>query len=891
MPLGRFRRLFRRPPSARSVLADVDDEIRSHLDSRTEALIGHGLRPDEARAQAVREFGDPTAARDELVRMDRRLAERLVRRAWWFDLIGDFRLALRMAARQPGYAAAMLATLALGIGASTAIFTVINTALLQPLPYHRPDQLVHLWETHGGDGPGISEASIPDFVDWRAQSTTFQALEGYDETNITVTEPDGAVMVRGARVTSGFFWLLGVTPPLGRALAPGEDGPGGTEVVLLSDRYWRRAMGSDPGVVGRTLRINHRAFEIVGVLPSGFRFPPAGDAELWMPIDRSAETRADRGNHLLNVVGRLRDGVTRVEADRDLSLVMSRLAAAYPETNGGRGIRLVSLHDQIVGDVRPVLFALFAAAGLLLLIACSNVAGLLVARSLARSRELGVRAAIGASRGRLVRQLLTESLVLAAGGAAAGLLVATLGIGLLTSRIPDGALDQLGYLRDIRPDGTVVLFTASLGLFTALAFGLVPAWIASRVEVASLLAGAGRTTGGGTRTRLRDLLVAAQLAFTAVLLIGSALVGQSLRRLSSEDPGFAAEQVLTARIPLAGPAYQDAAAQQRFLQELLQRVAELPGVRGVGAVSNIPLIGGGTLSYRVEGLPEPDPAARPEVIQRGVAGDYFRSMGIPLVSGRLFTERDDSTTPLAIVINASLARQHFPSGDAVGRRFRFYAFPDTTWEIIGVVGDVKTGALDAPPPPTIYYSHLQAAENRMTLAIRAVTDPASLTSALRAEVRAMDPTLPVYQVSTLEDVVAASPPARTRRYSLVLIAGFGGAALLLALVGVYGVVAYSVSQRTRELGIRAALGATGSQILMLVLRRAAALVGVGIVAGCLLALGFGRFLGALLYRVAPTDLVTYLLVAAGLGAVALLASAVPARRAASASPASALRID
>jgi predicted permease len=889
MAFGPFRRTVRLP-SPKSVPGDVDAEIRFHLESRIEALIAQGTPPDAARAQALREFGDPVAARDELVRMDRRLAERRGKQTWWQDLFGDIRFALRMPARQPGYAAAMLSTLALGIGASTAIFTVINTALLEPLPYHRPDRLVHLWETHGGGGTGISEASFPDFIDWRAQSTTLQALEGYDETNVTVTEPDGAVMLQGARVTSGFFRLLGVTPPLGRALAPGEDGPGGTEVVVLSDHYWRRAMGGDPGVVGKTLQINQQAFEIVGVLPSGFHFPPAGDAELWMPIDRSAETRADRGNHLLNVVGRLRDGVSQTEADRELSLVMSRLATAYPETNGGRGIRVVSLRDQIVGDVRPVLLALFAAAGLLLLIACSNVASLLVARSLARSRELGVRAAIGASRSRLVRQLLTESLVLAMGGATAGLLLATFLVRVLASRVQDGALG-LGYLKDVSPDGTVLLFTASLALFTALAFGLAPAWIASRVEVVSLLAGGGRTTGGGTRTRLRDTLVAAQLAFTAVLLIGAALVAQSLRRLSSENPGFAAEQVLTARVPLAGPAYQDAAAQQRFFQELLQRVAGLPGVRDVGAVSNIPLRGGGTLSYRVEGLPEPDPASRPEVIQRGVAGDYFRAMGIPLVSGRVFTERDDSTVPPSLVINASLARQVVPGGDAVGRRFRFYAFPQTAWEVIGVVGDVKTGALDAPPPPTIYYSHLQAAENRMTLAIRAEAEPAALASAVRAQVRVMDPTLPVYQVSTLEDVVADSPPARTRRYSLILIAGFGGAALLLALVGVYGVVAYSVSQRTRELGIRAALGATGSQILLLVLRRGAALVGAGIVVGCVLALGFGRFLGALLYGIEATDLFTYMLVATGLGAVALLGSAVPARRAASANPASALRFE
>jgi predicted permease len=805
--------------------------------------------------------------------------------------MNGLRFALRSLTRHRGFALASLATLALGIGATTAIFTVMHAALLRPLPYREPEQLVLLWETHGEGGVATSEASYPDFLDWRASSTAFAGFEGYDEGNATVTQPDGAFRLRIARATSGFFALLGVTPALGRAFAPGEDDPGGTPVVVLTDRYWRRVFGADPAVIGRTLTLNTRAFEIIGVLPPGFQFAPAGDADLWIPIDRPAATRAQRFNHWLCVIGRLRDGVSLEAGTRELAMIMSRLAAEYPETNSGRGIHVVSLRDEVVGDARPVLLALLVAVGILLIIACANVTGLFLARALARARELAVRSAIGASRGRLVRQLVTESVVLAAGGAILGFALADVALSYVAATPPDPLVDRMPYLRDVQPDANVFLFTASLALLTAIGVGMLPAWLGSRTEAAALLAGAGRTTAGGTRHRLRDLLVAGQLALTAILLVAAALVGKSLVVLSREDAGFVPDHVLTATVYLTGPGYQDPTAQQRFFEQLLERARGLPGARQVGAVTNLPLRGGGTLTYRVEGRPEPDAAGRPSVLQRGVAGDYFQAMGIPLVAGRTFDARDDFAGTPVIVVNQSLARRLFPDGSAVGRRFRFYAFPERPWEIVGVVGDVKTGPLDAAPPPTVYYSHLQAAENELTLAIRSTTDPSTLAPGVRAIVRSMDPSLPVYAVATMNDVIARSFPAQSRRYSLLLIGAFGATALLLSVVGLYGVVALSVAQRARELGIRAALGATGSQLLGLVIRRATLLAVAGVTAGCLLALALGQVLSALLYQVRPTDPQTYVGVALLLGTIALLASAVPARRAARTNPATVLRIE
>jgi putative ABC transport system permease protein len=572
---------------------------------------------------------------------------------------------------------------------------------------------------------------------------------------------------------------------------------------------------------------------------------------------------------------------------------MERLALEYPETNRGRGIRVVAVREQIAGNLRPVLIALLAAVSLLLLIACSNVTSLLLARSLGRSTELSVRAALGASRGRLLRQLLAESILAAVPGAAFGLVLANAGVRALITAIPFGAMDGLGFLRDIRPHAGMTLFTLLLALAAGLGSGLLAGWSGTRVRSrsGSLQATGLRATAGVSRARIRDLLVAGQLSFTVVLLAGAILVGRSLVRLVNDNPGFRPEQVLTARVPLSGPSYSDPVTHIRFFESLLDGIRSLPGVLEVGAITNLPASGGSTLTYRVEGQPEPDPAARPEVVQRGVAGNYFRAMGIPLIAGRTFTQRDDSSGQPVIMINEALAKRHFPGGNALGQRFRFYAAPAQAWEIVGVVGDVKTGRLDALPPATIYYSHLQVAENRMALVLRTTGDPLSLVPAIRAQVNRLDPDVPVYGVSTMEEVVANSAAVFARRYPMVLIGAFAAAALVLALAGVYGMMSWSVTQRRRELGIRSALGASPGRLLTDVLAESAKISLLGLAPGCLMAFVFARTLSSTLYGVAPTDFVTYLAVAGVLGLATLLASAWPARRAAASDPVQTLRSD
>jgi putative ABC transport system permease protein len=885
-----LRRVFQLS-GARRVQTEVDEELRFHLDMRAAELVRRGLRPSDAREQALREFGDVREARGELAAIDRRRTARRDRAEWWSDLWHDLRFAARVLRRQPGFTVVVLLTLTVGIGANTAIFTVVDAALLRPLPYREPERLVHLWETHRGDVSDRSEASYPDFLDWRAQSRAFAAIEGYDETNLTVTA-DGAepLMLRGARVTPGFFPMLGVTPARGRAFIPEESVAGGAPVVLLTHGFWRRRFGGDPQVIGRSLTLDRRPFTVIGVLPRDFHFAPVDDAELWLPIDPAAQRTSERFNHWLNVVARLGPGVTLDGASSDLSTVMRRLGAQYPETNAGRGIGIVPLRDEIVGAVRPTLLVLFGAVGCVLLVACVNVAGLVLARSAARGREIAVRSALGAERGRIVRQLLVESALLAVAGGVLGAVTAQLGVRLIVAALPAEITNGMPYLQYLRVDGVVLAYAAGLAVAAGLLSGLAPALYVSRPSTTELLRRGGRGGSGGAKPRLRGALVAAEIALTMVLLVAAGLMTRSLGQLLRVDAGFDAEHVLTARVALSGAAYDSAERQQRFFEALVGRVAALPGVRAAGAVLHVPLVGGGTNTFRAEGRPEPDPANRPEATMRGVAGDYFRAMAIRVVAGRSFTDRDRAGASPVLVVSAGLARRLFREGaSAIGQQLRFYAFPESAWTIVGVVGDVKTGRLDAEAPPTIYYPHLQGAQNRMSIVARTVGDPAALAGAVRREVRALDPTVPVYQVRTMEEQVARSPAVFARRLPLRLVGAFAATALALAVVGIYGLVTYTVAQRTQELGIRIALGAQRRNILTLVVREGALLAAVGVSIGLVVALWATRMLGSLLYGVGAADPLTYVAVAVLLGGVALVASYVPARRAARIDPMVALR--
>jgi predicted permease len=874
------------------VAGDIDDELRFHLEAREAELTARGLAPDAARAQALEEFGDVDVTRRRLREIDERVERRRGRLRWWHELRADLAYALRGLRRQPAFTAAVLLTLALGIGATAAMLTVARGAVVGALPFVEPDRLVHASETLPQDPAARASASYPEFIDWRdatgaSGTRAFAALEAYDGGNVTLVGLDEPVRLQAMRVTAGFLAMLGVRPFLGRLLAPGDDAAGAPTVTVVSHDFWRRRLGGDPGAVGRTLAIDGHSVTVVGVLPPAFLF--AGGADVWLPLDDVAGRAAPRTARALGVVGRLRDGVTVARASADLASVMRRVAERYPETTAGRGAVAVPLRDEIVGPTRPLLLTVGGAVALVLLLACANVASLLLARALSRGREMAVRAAIGAGRGRIARQLLAESALLALAGGALGALLAWGGVAWLAGAAPAHVVDRLPFLRTLTADAATLGLTASVVVATGLAFGAGPALHASRVSFAALVQREG--SDGGLAGRARRALIVGEIALTAVLLVGAGLMARSVVALLRTHPGFAAERVVTMRLALAGPRYGAAGAQQRFFEDVLARVRALPGARETGAVSELPLNGSGTATFRVEGAPEPDPAARPAAMLRGVAGDYFRALGIPVVEGRPLGARDDGAAVPAVVVSDGLARRLFGRGAAVGRRVRFDAFPRQAWTVVGVVGDVRSASLDAPAPPTIYFSHLQAAENRMTVVVRTAGGPSPLLAAMRREAHAVDPLLPVYQAGTMAEYVASTPALYLRRYLLTVLGGFAGAALLLAAVGLYGVIAYAVARRTRELGVRVALGATRRSILALVLRQGAALTAAGIAAGFVAAAALGRVLATLLYGVRATDPLTYGAVAALLAAATAIATLAPARRATRVNPTEALRAD
>jgi predicted permease len=746
-------------------------------------------------------------------------------------------------------------------------------------------------ESHASDIRTNPTASYPDYQDLRSRRDLFASMEGYDGTNVTVSNAGVADMVRGSRITWGFFDMLGVRPARGRSFTVEDDVPGGTNAVILTDGFWRRRFGTAPDVVGRTMTINGVSYVIRGVLPQGFYFAPAGDADLWLPIDRSAEVRTQRFNRWLNLVARLRDGVTVDVARSRTADVMRALEAQYPETNTGRGAIVTSLHENAVAEIGRPVVVLFGAVALVLLIACANVASLTVARSLERAREIAIRAAIGATRARIVRQLLVEHVVLALAGGALGAWLAAALIPILLVKIPDAMFDRAPALRVVQVDFAAFAFAAGTAVLTAVAFGLAPAVVASGKSVNETLRTGGRTGTGRAHHRLRDSIVTAEIGMTFVILVAAMLMGRSVAALLDLNAGFTAEHVATVRVALSGPAYESGQRQQQFFENALERVRALPGVEGAGAISQPPLGGSGTNWFRVDGEPVPAPSERPEAKLRAVAGDYFRTLRIPILHGRPLTARDDTTSAYALVINESLARRLFGSPvNALGRRLRIYGWQDSAWTIVGVAGDVKTDQLDKPASPTIYYSHLQGPANRMTVLARSTGDRQAI-AALRRTINEVDPVAAVYGGGTMGELVQRSPAVASRRSVMVVFTTFALTALGLALVGVYGVLTHGVSQRSREIAIRGALGATHADVIALVVRDAVRLAIAGIALGGAAALAITRSLSALLYGVTSADAVTYGLVALVLAIVCVTVSWLPARRAARVDPAIALRAD
>ena len=793
----------------------------------------------------------------------------------------DLRYALRTLRRNVGFTTAAVLTMALGIGATSAIFSVVNGVLLRPLPYEAPERLVMIWGTYPDFGR--TATSLPDFLDWRAQSRTLEQMAARHGTTFNLTGAGEPEQLAGERVTANFFPTLGVAPAIGRNFTPDEEEPGRGGVAILDHGYWQRRFGGDPAVVGRTLTLNGRPHTVVGIAPPGFRFWE--DADVYAPIVR--DTTANRRSEFLTVFGRLVPGATVEQASAEMKTVLARLAELYPASNESLRSEVIGMHEDVVGTVRPALLVFMGAVGLVLLIACANVANLLLARAAAREREMALRAAIGAGRGRLVRQLLTESVVIALLGGAIGLLLAYWSLDLLRA----ANVELLPRLEEVAIDGTAVIFALLVSAATGLLFGLAPAARLSHAALQGALKEGGRGASGGAVARFRSALVLGEVAVALVLLVGAGLLLRSFDKLNRVELGFQPQGVLTYNVALPPARYEQPAQLPPVYDRLLERTRAIPGVAAVSVSNGLPMGGAGYASFTVEGR-APLPDSNEDLQPFRVSTEHFRVLGIPLKSGRLFTDGDVEGAPRVAVVNEEMVRRYFDGRDPLGRRVTFGNPADTAaqwWTVVGVVGDVAQEGVTARPYAQLYRPIAQAPARSLTVAIRATGNPMAVAGPARAALKAVDAELPLSGLRTMEDRIAAD--LARPRVSMLLLAGFAVVALVLAAIGIYGVIAFAVSQRTREIGIRMALGATTGDVQQLVVRQGMTPVLVGVVVGIGGALLLTRFMSSLLYGVGATDPATYAGVALFLASVALAASWLPARRATRVQPVEALRQD
>lgn len=801
-----------------------------------------------------------------------------------------------MLVKNPGFTVVSVLALALGIGANTAIFSVVNAVLLRPLPYRDPDRLVHALRTQ----PPIMRGPIsrPDFMEWQTQQKVFQGIAAYYSETYNLTGVDEAERIGGARVTESFFSLFGIAPALGRLFLSTEDQAGSSgRVAVIGYGMWQRNFGGDPQLVGRTVNLNGEAYTVIGIAPPGFNFPRR--SEIWTPA-LLAEDKRDRGSNYLMVIARLKDDVSVEQAQAQMNQVASLLAQQYPENDTNLSVTISPLLEEQVRGVRPVLLILLGAVAFVLLIACANVANLLLARATARQKEIAVRTALGATRGRIIRQLLTESILLALLGGGLGVLVSTWGIKLLVALAPA----TLPRVKEIGLDQWVLGFTLLISVLTGIIFGLAPALQVSTTNLNEVLKEGtrGAATSSPHRASLRRALVVIEIALSLVLLVSAGLLVESIRRLTEVNPGFNPQNLLTANVSFPRkPSSTDdrseavvAAAQVQeaanFLREVQERVAQLPGVEAVGAINDLPVAGQGSVNgdFNIEGRPKYRSGEAPIAEYRLITPDYFRAIGIPLLQGRTFIEGDGTGAQVPIMINETLARRFFSGEDPLGKRL--LVLDEKPHQIIGVVGDARQWGLDRPPDPEIYFSYKQIAFGPgTTLVIRANVDPGSLSESLRRAVLDVNHDAPVYSIRTMMQVMAES--MAQRRFNTVLMTSFAVVALLMAAIGLYGVISYSVAQRTHEIGIRMALGAQLSDVVRMVLWQGLKLALAGVIAGLIVSLALTRVMTNLLYGVSATDPLTFTCVAVLLTGVALLACYIPARRAAKVDPMIALRYE
>ena len=802
-------------------------------------------------------------------------------------MITDLRYAIRQLLKSPGFTIVAILTLALGIGACTAIFSVVNAVLLKPLDYPEPGRIVTIRETQLPQFPEFS-VSPPNFLDWQKQTKSYQYLAAYGGAGLNLTGEGEPERMTGVRATAHYFDVYGVKPILGRTFLAEEDAQGKNHVVVLSYPFWQRVFGGASNVINRPVQLNGEPYTVVGVAPRGFGLTSKVDA--WVPMAFTPDETASnaRGAHYVNVVGRLRPGVTAAQAEAELKVLAAQLATQYPDSNKGWGIFMMPLQDYMVRDVRVVLYTLLGAVGCVLFIACANIANLLLARATARHREISIRAALGASRARLMRQLLTESVLLSLCGGLAGILLARWGLDALLALAPP-ALSHTG---DIRLDPGVLIFSLALSLGTGLVFGIAPAWLAARTDMnEALKSGSRGSTEAGARGRLRSALVVIEVTFALMLLGGAGLLGRSFMQLAQVDPGFNPENATVLRLSLPKKKYALPEQQTAFANALLERVKALPGVKAAGVTQSLPLVSDYVLGFNIEGRPAIAPSDLPNTNYYAVTPEYFQAMGIRLVRGRLFTAQDNAQTPRVAVINETLARQFFPNEDPIGKRMNITTDDKDVWrEIVGIVGDIKQYGVDKQTSAQSYEPFAQNPfSSSINVVIRTSGPAAAVAGALRPAVYAVDKDQPVGTIRPLEEIAAES--ISRQRFAMVLLTVFSAVALVIAAVGIYGVMAYSVAQRTGEFGIRLALGAQQRDVLRLVLLQGGKLVGLGLLIGLIATLAASRALGSILYKTTAQDPLTLGAITILLAGVALLACLLPANRATKVNPIEALRAE
>ena len=880
MPLiPRLTSLWRNLFHKDQVEQEFTEEIQSYVDILTEAKIRQGLTPREARRNALIEVGGVEQVQEKVreIRMGH-----FMETAW-----RDVRCGARMLVHSPIFTVVTVLSLALGIGANTAIFSVVNGLLLRPLPYFESERIVDVWHTPPQQSfPGLDRFSVSpgNYIDWKAQSTSFEQMAVYTYTGLSMSTSNDPLPLLGAAVSSDFFSVLRANPMQGRTFAPDEEQPGRDQVVMIGHQLWQRAFGANPNIIGQSLTLNSRKFTVVGIMPAGFEFPR--EADLWVPLAWDDQERQVRSIHDYLVIARLKQNVSLQQAQTEMSTISSRLEQQFPEENKGWGAVVIPLREDLVGDIRLALLVLFCAVSFVLLIACANVANLMLARGANRQKEIAVRIALGAGRARLIRQLLTESVLLAVTGGLLGLLLAIVGSKMLVQ------LGDLPNADDIGIDMWALGFTLLVSFAAGIIIGIVPALQLTKSSISETLKqGSGRTGGSPIKQHTRKALVVSEVALSLVLLIGAGLMIRSFWKLQNVDPGFDTSNALTMSVVLSPLRYSEPSQQLAFFDRALEQIRAVPGVVAVGVTTTVPLTGrGSTQPFAIEGRPTEAIAEQPMAQTRYVSPDYFRAIGIPVRQVRAFSDHDRDHSVPVVIISETMARQFWPGENPIGRRLT-PSFHDQQGprEIVGIVGDVKGSGLDADAASAMYLPYKQAPRPFISFVARTASSPESMIQPVSRAIYSIDKEQALTNVQTMEQVLTESLSGR--RFNMTLLLTFAGVALVLAAVGVYGVMNYTVTLRRRELGIRMALGAEAKDVLRLVLGQGLMLTLIGVGAGLISAYALTRLMVSLLYGVTATDYATFASVSAVLIVVGIAASYIPARRATKVDPTIALRTE